>query len=86
MVCFGTEVDAMSNSFTPNKWQKPRQFTRKRSVALSPETDAAVNKIAEAAGWSAGTARRECVMAGLPVLRERLRSKSRRKGADGGAQ
>ena len=70
----------------PHKWAKEAHYPVKRSLALAPDIAAGVQRVAEAAGWSESRALRECVAAGLPVVRERERSAKRRKGGAGGGK
>ena len=61
----------------PHKWAKPTNFPKCLHTSLSEETGTALEKVGEPAGWSDLMAARECIVAGLPVVRERLRSRMR---------
>lgn len=60
------------------KWAKPVNYPCKLHTSVAETTAKGLDAVAESVGWSDARVVREAVEAGLPVLRERLRSKRRR--------
>ena len=69
----------------PNKWAKPKLFTRRVSTTVAAETGAVLDKLAEVLGCSDSAAARFALDAGANVAlrqaRARERSRAKRKTA-----
>ena len=62
------------------RYQRETRYTARLSLGLSPEQYEALEAAADKAGWSLTEAARQCIEAGLPTVRQRLRP-SRRPAA-----
>ena len=51
------------------KYRRTSHYPEQLSVAVTEATQEAVEKVADQAGWSVAEAVRECIEAGLPMVR-----------------